>query len=336
MCSLQDLRKEGCNTYTAEKMTLRAFILVASFTVVSGILNSECIGTKWQCLLSGECVPEDYVCDQYYNDCDDYSDALASTCNDCQNMTGADAVGGFRKCKFTVNERETCLPKRLVDSSGVSCCGCNGYRNCMDWSDEKDCDCEVLGHFRCRSDSACIVGGQHCKGDMKTDCQDFSDEMVRSCCPNSDCKSCGNRGIEVVINDNLICDGDSHCDDLWDEDLSTCDNCAADNLFRCHDGERCVAVDKLCDGDLNCADLSDEEQCDHCGKPGYVPCPDMPEFCIPDEHLCDGNPDCPNWGDEMVEYCEDSEGNCGQEGVFTCADKSFCVNATGTTINNQC
>ena len=130
-------------------MTLRALILVAYFAVVSGTLSGECSSDEWQCLLTGQCIPEDYVCDQYIGiDCDDYSDAWASTCNDCQNMTGADAVGGFRKCKFTVNERETCLPKTLVDSNGVSCCDCNGQRNCLDWSDEIDCNCEELGFFK--------------------------------------------------------------------------------------------------------------------------------------------------------------------------------------------
>ena len=313
------------------------FILAIEFAAVSGLSTDDCssfsLNTSlptdpWKCNLTTQCIESSWRCDRFVRDCKDYSDSWASTCDDCQGMDG------FRKCEFTVTKKEMCIDKDYYD--------CDGYRNCMDWSDEKDCACEALGHFRCKSDGACIVEDQYCKGDMVTDCQDFSDEMVTSCPDtniNSYNKSCGNRGIEVIISENLICDGESHCDDLWDEDLSTCDNCAADHLFRCHDGERCVALDKLCDGDLNCADLSDEvttsdHECDHCSEPGYVPCPDMPEFCIPDEHLCDGNPYCPNWGDEMVEYCADSEGNCDQEGVFTCADKSFCVNATGTTFND--
>ena len=209
---------------------------------------------------------------------------------------------------------------------------CNGWRDCMDWTDEKGCDCEDLGFFRCLSDGACT--NQACKGDMITDCQDSSDEMVSSCPDSTFNNSCGLKGIEVVIKDSFLCDGITHCDDLSDEDPSKCDNCAADNLFRCADGERCIPSSRICDGNLNCRDLSDEDECDHCSKPGYIPCPEMPEFCFPEEQLCDGDPQCPNWGDELVDVCANEQGNCGKEGVFTCSDRSFCVNATGTTLTD--
>ena len=150
----------------------------------------------------------------------------------------------------------------------------------MDWTDEKDCDCEALGFFKCLSDGACT--NQNCKGDMVTDCQDSSDEMLSSC-PDSPFRSCGLKGIEVVIKDSFFCDGITHCDDLSDEDPSECKDCAADNLFRCADGERCLESTQVCDGNLNCRDLSDELECDHCSKPGYIPCPRMPEYCFPEE-----------------------------------------------------
>ena len=295
----------------------RLFTLVVHFTSVFGQLTNECNSDEWQCSITGQCIPSDYVCDEIIDDCLDLSDSWASNCNECQDMPD------FIKCKSPENEVEMCLLKDFFV--------CDGWRNCMDWSDEKDCDCEALGLFRCHSDGACSQ--RNCIGDMVTDCQDSSDEMVSSC-PESTFKSCGLKGIEVVINDHLICDGESHCDDLWDEDPSTCDDCAADNLFRCADGERCVSTDQICDGTLNCRDLSDEvsDECDHCNKPGYIPCPEMPEYCFPEEQLCDGRPQCPNWGDELVEVCADQQGNCGREGVFTCLDKSFCVAETSTTL----
>ena len=300
----------------------KAFTLIVHFGSVFGLLTGECNSDQWQCSRTGDCIPSEWLCDKI-PDCDDRSDIWASNCNDCEDMfEGADA---YIKCKSTSDELELCTYKDFYV--------CNGWRDCMDWTDEKGCDCEALDFFRCESDGACT--NQNCKGDMITDCQDSSDEMVSSC-PDSTLRSCGLKGIEVVIKDSFFCDGITHCDDLSDEDPSECNDCAADNLFRCADGERCIPSSRICDGDLNCRDLSDEvsDICDHCNKPGYIPCPEMPDYCFPEEQLCDGDPQCPNWGDELVKVCANEQGNCGKEGVFTCSDKSFCVNETGTTLTD--
>ena len=64
------------------------------------------------------------------------------------------------------------------------------------------------------------------------------------------------------------CDGEKHCDDLADELVSECDNCAADHLFMCkvNGVEVCMNAGFKCDGLYDCDDLADElvSECPNC------------------------------------------------------------------------
>ena len=177
---------------------VKVFTLVGHFSAASGLLTGECNSDQWQCSLSGNCINSGWICDGWIDCEDDKSDSWASNCNDCQDMAGG--VDAFIKCKSPLSEVEMCLNKTFF--------GCNGRRDCMDWSDEKDCgDCEQLGEelgvelFRCHSDGTCT--SQHCQGDWVTNCQDFSDEMVSSC-PDTTLGprlgSCGLKGMIVGQN----------------------------------------------------------------------------------------------------------------------------------------
>ena len=169
---------------------------------------------------------------------------------------------------------------------------------------------------------------------------------------------CADGSKNISIND--ICKGTPDCPDESDEFASLCDNCSADNLFRCQGKHEqiCLPISLKCDGRVHCRDtaadelfsecalendaaakdivrfpnpLADESQAgtlstrntDDCGDPDKFQCRIFGQkACLSKKHYqCNGNIDCDDWKDELPSTCND----CDREGLFKCKDGSQCV-----------
>lgn len=64
-----------------------------------------------------------------------------------------------------------------------------------------------------------------------------------------------NHTRELCIPQEMVCDGDPHCQ--LKEDEENCTECQNDALF-CKPKKICIPKWKLCDGEPNCPDGSDE------------------------------------------------------------------------------
>ncbi|XP_070072746.1 vitellogenin receptor Yl [Drosophila takahashii] len=184
---------------------------------------------------------------------------------------------------------------------------CNGRQDCVDNSDELDCDEQhrrkpkvQCSHrqFACHNGEQCVDKERRC--DDRKDCRDQSDEQqcekfdkTKKChvhqhaCDNGKC-----------VDTSLVCDGTNDCGDNSDEAM--CDSavgCEA-GMFQCGSGS-CIAGSWECDGRIDCSDGSDEhDKCAHRSCP-----PDMHRCqlgqCLERSLVCDGHNDCGDKSDEL-------------------------------------
>merc|ERR1719233_2543308 len=168
---------------------------------------------------------------------------------------------------------------------------CDGDTDCVDQSDEKDCDAESGRNstdllpqpnfprgdcnewmFKCKSEQ-CVPYWWKCDG--VEDCSDGSDE-----------DGCG-KNHEVVNNTNP-------------EPVSPPVIGCPSSKFQCHNGD-CIWAAWICDQENDCVEGEDEEEeiCKDkvkCG-PGHFEC-ELSGGCVGLEKVCDGSVDCDDGSDE--------------------------------------
>ncbi|XP_072025071.1 uncharacterized protein [Amphiura filiformis] len=142
--------------------------------------------------------------------------------------------------EFTCADGLSCIPEHFL---------CDYVDDCVDFSDELDCECNPMTDFQCLS-GGCVNSTWRCDGEE--DCYDGSDE--RNC---TECAEggylCGNGNC---IPEEFRCDYFDDCEDNSDE----VDGCVCDPSieFNCTTGG-CINITWVCDGAADCFDGSDEE-----------------------------------------------------------------------------
>ncbi|TMS22387.1 Low-density lipoprotein receptor-related protein 2 [Larimichthys crocea] len=193
---------------------------------------------------------------------------------------------------------------------------CDGDQDCLDGSDEKDCEFSCASYeFACASGDQCVNSRYRCDGVF--DCRDHSDERD---CPTRGPGLCHNDEFQCQTDGFCIpneweCDGHPDCEDGSDEHNSCPPVTCRPNYFQCAN-KLCVPRSWLCDGDNDCRDMSDEQNCPtppfRCPSDQWQ-CP-TDQLCIDLDKVCNGQRDCPNGADESPicnqDDCALNNGGC--------------------------
>ena len=197
------------------------------------IAFGECLRVAFEELAT--CVSEIMACDDMaFQACFETIDATESSCTPISEEYES-RIG--EACFGETSERE-CGDGMSLPSDAI----CDGYADCADISDERDCD--VI--WECADGNGEHDSMQLCDG--VEDCEDGSDELE---CPNAGFECADN---SMSIDASSRCDGYADCNDISDE--RDCDV-----IWECSDGNGEHDSTQLCDGVDDCADGSDEADC---------------------------------------------------------------------------
>ncbi|KII64014.1 Sortilin-related receptor [Thelohanellus kitauei] len=279
---------------TKNQVLYKNMVVVESSTIVDGrlhisykLLNKICLSA--QCSHFCSVHNQTYRCScpdnmKLHNEFDCVND-LAASCYSVIHLGDSDDMF---KC-----ESGECIPISKK---------CNGFADCVDWSDEVGCQKSKCKHyeecpsnqFLCDDGTACIDISFVCNG--KKECPDSSDEKY--CQYTLKCKSnefkCHNL---KCISTFKVCDGTDDCGDASDEQYCKISKCKFDQLS-C-DNQTCVGLSQFCDGHFDCLDNSDEANCkkyDLADKGCDFKCDNK---CLDGSKLCDGYVDCEDESDEV-------------------------------------
>ncbi|CAL1533122.1 unnamed protein product, partial [Lymnaea stagnalis] len=154
---------------------------------------THCSKNEFRCETNGQCIPEDSVCNNFY-DCYDGSDEKTEICasKNCSSQ------------QFKCDDSSECIPLSSV---------CDGIGHCADHSDEQLANCTESCDFRCKG-GHCIPNEYICDGYV--DCPLGEDEKkCRQVSCEKDFFRCGKSLL--CISNILICDGHDDCGDGFDE-----------------------------------------------------------------------------------------------------------------------
>ncbi|KII66246.1 Low-density lipoprotein receptor-related protein [Thelohanellus kitauei] len=225
------------------------------------------------------------------------------------------------KLNCVAEESINCNPGEMFKCNSGECIiiskKCDGFIDCVDSSDEIDCQTECESNqYLCEDRITCIDILAVCNG-MK-ECPDGSDEKYCHLTPKcSDYEfKCNN--FRCIPNHD-VCNGVNDCGDFSDEKYCTVSNCTNEQIVCDH--HKCIELQHFCNEHFDCDSRIDELKCQklkvldkHCAF-------ECNNICLNKSQICDGFVDCEDESDEwncVIKY------ECPQLNMLKCRTEYQC------------
>ena len=259
-------------------------------------------------------------------------------CEDMQEEKSTTAVITYDSIKSSSVQK--CNSGEMVSTLFL----CDGYEDCMDGSDEKNCSCFVDGNII--SDS--VFCAQNCTSFRNCSCSLlYFNSAVKGCSSFQgklevvkqtmvslfSCKNSSQHIDSLLVNDLIIdCPlGDDEIE-ILNTSLHFESKCSHSSMLECYPGHtKCYYKEQRCQYLLHsntqtlipCRNGNHLQDCQDFQCQSMFKC--MNSYCIPFRYVCDGQWDCWNGEDELsckVITCRN---------MFKCRQTSTCIH-----INNVC